>query len=89
VASRRLQELFALQGGIQHELNRALVGETPEVLVTGWGRQPNTQTGRTTCHRVVNFRVAGAAPALGSLTRVRIDEALPHSLVGHQDAAAA
>jgi tRNA-2-methylthio-N6-dimethylallyladenosine synthase len=83
VASRRLQELFAVQGGIQHRLNRALVGATPEVLVTGWGRQPNTRTGRTTCHRVVNFRVDDdtAAP-LGRLAPVQIEEALPHSLLG-------
>ncbi len=30
IASRRLQELFDLQHGIQHELNRALVGESPD-----------------------------------------------------------
>jgi tRNA-2-methylthio-N6-dimethylallyladenosine synthase len=83
VASRRLQELFALQGEIQHRLNRELVGRTPDVLVTGWGRQPNTQTGRTTCHRVVNFRVdEGAAVPLGRIAPVTIEEGLPHSLVG-------
>ncbi|HEX2163304.1 MAG TPA: tRNA (N6-isopentenyl adenosine(37)-C2)-methylthiotransferase MiaB [Thermoanaerobaculia bacterium] len=83
VASRRLQELFAAQGEIQHRLNRELVGGTREVLVTGWGKQPNTQTGRTTCHRVVNFRVPdGAAVPLGRLAPVAIEEALPHSLLG-------
>jgi tRNA-2-methylthio-N6-dimethylallyladenosine synthase len=89
IASRRLQELFALQGDIQHRLNRALVGARPDVLVTGWGRQPNTQTGRTTCHRVVNFRVPdGAAVPLGRLAPVVIEEALPHSLVGRLATAA-
>lgn len=83
VASRRLQELFAAQNEIQHRLNRDLVGGTREVLVTGWGKQPNTQTGRTTCHRVVNFRVPeGAAVPLGRLAPVAIEEALPHSLLG-------
>lgn len=83
VASRRLQELFAVQGPIQHRLNRRLVGTAPEVLVTGWGREPGTQAGRTTCHRVVNFRVPdGAAVPLGRLAPVLIEEALPHSLLG-------
>jgi tRNA-2-methylthio-N6-dimethylallyladenosine synthase len=83
IASRRLQELFALQGEIQLRLNQQLVGRTSEVLVTGWGRQPNTQTGRTTCHRVVNFRVGTGRPvALGGLAPVTIEKALPHSLLG-------
>jgi tRNA-2-methylthio-N6-dimethylallyladenosine synthase len=82
VASRRLQELFELQNGIQRGLNAALVGKTFEVLVTGWGREPGTQTGRTSCHRVVHF-AAGAAPAPpGTLARVRVDAAFPHSLAG-------
>jgi len=82
VADRRLQELFALQSGIQKELNTACVGRTEEVLVTGWGKRPGTQTGRTTCHRVVHFAFDGEPAPLGSLTRVRVDRALPHSLVG-------
>jgi tRNA-2-methylthio-N6-dimethylallyladenosine synthase len=87
VASRRLQDLFRLQHDIQHELNRALVGETPEVLVTGWGKQPRTLTGRTSCHRIVHFSVPDPAPALGSLIRVEIEQALPHSLLGRLGAA--
>ena len=82
VAARRLQDLFALQTGIQHELNRSLVGSTSDVLVTGWGREAHTQTGRTTCHRVVNFTTAGRPAPLGQITRVTIDDALPHSLLG-------
>jgi tRNA-2-methylthio-N6-dimethylallyladenosine synthase len=82
IADERLQRLFALQQGIQRELNQALVGEEREVLVTGWGKQPGVQTGRTTCHRVVHFD-GGADPVpLGRLARVRIDKALPHSLLG-------
>jgi tRNA-2-methylthio-N6-dimethylallyladenosine synthase len=82
VADERLQRLFALQQEIQRELNQALVGEEHEVLVTGWGKQPGVQTGRTTCHRVVHFD-GGADPVpLGQLARVRIDKALPHSLLG-------
>jgi len=89
VASRRLQELFALQNGIQRELNEALVGQSCEVLVTGWGKEAGFQTGRTTCHRVVNFHAGDSDPAaLGSLTHVKIDTAYPHSLVGSALAAA-
>jgi len=81
VADRRLQEIFALQSGIQRELNAELAGRIEEVLVTGWGKRPGTQTGRTTCHRVVNFAFQDAPVPLGSLARVRIEKALPHSLV--------
>ena len=56
VASERLQRLFQLQNGIQEEINRELVGEELEVIVTGWGKQPGTQTGRTPCHRVRPLR---------------------------------
>ena len=55
VASRRLQELFEVQREIQHALNEEMVGTTSQVLVTGWGKEAGSQTGRTTCHRVVNF----------------------------------
>ena len=82
LASERLQRLFALQDTIQRELNQSLVGEEMDVIVTGWGRQPGTQMGRTSCHRVVHFQ-SGPSPApLGSMTTVRIGAALAHSLLG-------
>lgn len=81
-ANRRLNDLFAVQTGIQEELNRALVGETFEVIVTGWGKEPGHQTGRTPCHRKVSFP-AGEAPAeLGTIVPVTVERAYPHSLVG-------
>jgi tRNA-2-methylthio-N6-dimethylallyladenosine synthase len=81
VAERRLQELFAVQEPIQRRQNDELVGRTLAVLVTGPGREPGTQCGRTGCHRVVHFP-AGAAPSrVGTLTRVRVESALAHSLV--------
>ena len=80
VASRRLQELLALQGPIQRELNEAMVGETLEVLVTAWGKEPGTVSGRTTCHRAVHFPAPDGVE-LGSLTTVRIRRALAHSLL--------
>ena len=82
VADRRLQQLFALQKGIQHETNRTLVGESLEVLVTGWGKKPGSQTGRTPCHRLLHFDYGSAPVELGSLARVWVERAFPHSLVG-------
>jgi len=81
-ASRRLQALFSVQTEIQVELNQELVGGRLEVLVTGWGKEPGFQVGRTACHRIVHF-FAGSSPAeLGSLTEVMIQKANPHSLKG-------
>jgi tRNA-2-methylthio-N6-dimethylallyladenosine synthase len=80
LAGERLQRLFALQEMIQKEINLSLVGKEYDVVVTGWGREPGMQMGRTPCHRIVHF-ATGAAPApLGSVTRVRIEGALSHSL---------
>ena len=73
IADDRLQRVLALQHGIQRELNEALVGRVHEVLVTGWGREPGTQVGRTSCHRVVHFTPDGSQPTpLGHLTTVRL-----------------
>jgi tRNA-2-methylthio-N6-dimethylallyladenosine synthase len=80
-ASRRLQELFRVQEPIQLELNQCLVGSERDVLVTGWGRAPGTQVGRTTCHRVVHFDAGGEGVRPGEITRVKVDRALPHSLI--------
>jgi len=82
VASERLQTLLARQSAIQHEINRGLVGASFEVLVTGWGKEPGSLVGRTPCHRVVHFTpAAGRAVVPGEMTRVRIERALPHSLL--------
>ncbi len=80
-ASRRLQELFRLQEPIQLELNERLVGSEQDVLVTGWGREPGRQMGRTPCHRVVHFDAGDAGVRAGEITRVRVERALPHSLI--------
>lgn len=82
VAAERLQRVLDLQNRIQVGLNAELVGRELEVLVTGWGRESGTMSGRTSCHRIVHFEVAGAAPALGSFLPVRIVRPLGHSLVG-------
>ena len=82
VADRRLQELFAVQSEIQREINTTLVGRELDVLVTDWGKKPGTQTGRTSCHRPIHFEFGKQPLDLGSLTRVQVTEALPHSLLG-------
>jgi tRNA-2-methylthio-N6-dimethylallyladenosine synthase len=82
IAGERLQRLFALQKQIQLEINRTLVGETFEVVVTSWGKTPGTQTGRTPCHRLLHFEVDGQPIELGALARVRVERAFPHSLIG-------
>ncbi|MCZ6725769.1 MAG: tRNA (N6-isopentenyl adenosine(37)-C2)-methylthiotransferase MiaB [Acidobacteria bacterium] len=86
-AGRRLQELFRLQEPIQLGLNERLVGTRQDVLVTGWGKEPGVQKGRTVCHRVVHFAAGEAPVAPGEITAVEISRALPHSLLGrHLDA---
>lgn len=82
VASERLQRLLALQEGIQSELNHDLVGKSYDVLVTGWGKDGESLVGRTPCHRVVHFPPPAKPVRPGRLTRIRIAEALPHSLRG-------
>jgi tRNA-2-methylthio-N6-dimethylallyladenosine synthase len=82
IADRRLQRLFALQDEIQLELNQALVGETMSTLVTGWGREAGTMTGRTPCHRVVTFPAPAGSVRPGELVEVRIEQAREHSLAG-------
>jgi tRNA-2-methylthio-N6-dimethylallyladenosine synthase len=85
VADERLQRIFAAQEPIQRRLNQQLVGSEAEVLVTGWGKRPGTQSGRTACHRVVHFPLdGGEAAASGELVTVKIEEALAHSLLGRR-----
>ncbi|MBW8877497.1 MAG: tRNA (N6-isopentenyl adenosine(37)-C2)-methylthiotransferase MiaB [Acidobacteria bacterium] len=83
-ASERLQRLFALQEGIQRQINAALVGKSLEVIVTGWGKQPGTQTGRTPCHRVIHFAAGSEPVTLGGVTRVQVEEAFAYSLLGRR-----
>ncbi len=86
VAAERLQRLFVVQEKIQGALNQSLVGKDYDVVVTGWGKQPGTQTGRTTCHRIVNFKIGSEPVQLGDVTRVRIASALSYSLLGERSA---
>lgn len=81
IASERLQRLFGLQEVIQKELNTGLVGEEIDVVVTGWGKQPGSQMGRTPCHRIVHFPADPKPADLGSVTRIQVTGALAHSLL--------
>ena len=83
VADNRLQTLLGRQQEIQHALNQALEGSEQEVLITGMGRKPGTLSGRTTCHRIVHFPIDGVDATVGSLATIKIERALPHSLLGN------
>jgi tRNA-2-methylthio-N6-dimethylallyladenosine synthase len=82
VGEERLQRLFALQETIQREIQATLVGSTFDALVTGWGRQPGMMSARTSCNRIVHFSSAGRETTLGTIQRIQVTDALPHSLVG-------
>jgi len=62
--------------------SRALEGRELEVMVDGASkRDPRQVSGRTRCNRVVNFD-GGGRIGVGDFVRVRITEAMPHSLRG-------
>lgn len=92
-AQARLAELQELQRELTLASHRRRVGERTEVLVEGASRRADKASGgvqlqgRDPYHRVVNFRaMGGEAPAPGSLVRVEIVEATPHSLIGTLEA---
>ncbi len=77
--NRRLLEVVERVTGAQ---SARLAGRTMEVLVDGVSRRnPGELAGRTRCNRVVNFDGQGQM-AVGDVVRVRVTEALPHSLRG-------
>jgi len=84
VAQARLEEIQDLQRSLTLDAHRARVGETTEILVGGPSRRGGAQlSGRDPFHRIVNFSTeAESAPAQGSLIRVEIVDATPHSLIG-------
>jgi tRNA A37 methylthiotransferase MiaB len=83
VKQARLERLQALQRELTLAAHRRRVGEETEVLLEGPSRHgPHQRTGRDPYQRVVNL----VGPDLdahppGSLVRVRIVEATPHSLL--------
>jgi tRNA-2-methylthio-N6-dimethylallyladenosine synthase len=79
--TRRIVALQALQRDIQAELNAALVGQEVDVLVDAASRRRETElSGRTSTNVVVNL--PGPASWIGTMRRVRVQRAGPHSVWG-------
>ncbi|MGE5340291.1 MAG: tRNA (N6-isopentenyl adenosine(37)-C2)-methylthiotransferase MiaB [Candidatus Omnitrophota bacterium] len=80
IKKQRLYALQALQEKIQLKNNQALIGQTPDVLVTGTHPKKTDEViGRTESYRVVNFK---SETPVGEFTRVKIERVGPHSLRG-------
>lgn len=77
---RRLHVLQALQRRISLEKNRAMEGETLEVLVEGRSKDGSHWTGRTRENKIVNFQ--GPEGLVGRLVPVRILKGCQNSLGG-------
>ena len=91
VAQARLEELQTLQRELTLAAHRRRVGQSTDVLLEGDSRRGNGQLmGRDPYHRVVNFQhhdidgattTARPTPEQGSILKVTIVEATPHSLI--------
>jgi len=63
--------------------HRQRVGRIEEALVEGPSKkQPSLLTGRTRQGKLVHFSAGGQPVGVGAFTRVRIDSAAPHHLLG-------
>lgn len=82
LAQDRLAELQAQLRAQTLAAHRARVGSETEILVEGPSRRGDQCMGRDPYHRVVNVAAPPGTAAPGSLARVRIIEATPHSLIG-------
>jgi tRNA-2-methylthio-N6-dimethylallyladenosine synthase len=78
VVQDRFDRLVALQERVSLERNRAVVGETVEILVEGEGRKGNLQ-GRTRTNKIVHAE--GRLPE-GTFARALVTRAHPHHLTG-------
>lgn len=78
----RLYRLQELQKNIQLKNNKAMIGQTLEVLVTGRNpKKPGDVIGRTETYRVVNFK--SERPA-GEFTNIIVEHVGPYSLRGRE-----
>jgi tRNA-2-methylthio-N6-dimethylallyladenosine synthase len=82
VKEDRLSQVINLQNSISHQKNRAILGETVQVLVEKRGskRDQGMVTSRTRANQVVHFADPGAEA--GAIMRVRIVEASAFHLKG-------
>jgi tRNA-2-methylthio-N6-dimethylallyladenosine synthase len=80
---RRNAVLLAAQEELTLAKNRALVGQTVEVLVEGDSKVEGRLSGRTAHHRLVHF-ASDDRDLIGQYVPVRVTEALAHSCVGER-----
>ena len=82
--SRRLAVLNERQREIQRANYAKHIGQEIEVMVEGFQPARGQVTGRTSQNKTLNFTVpsGAAAPRVGSYVRVRVQRALPNSLIG-------
>ena len=85
VKGKSFNTVLKVQEEFTMNKNKSLVGTIQEVLVEGLSKKlPNQLTGRTPCHRIVNFADGmDAVVRVGQIMPVRIVEAFSHSLLGH------
>jgi len=84
VKLRRLQHLQATVEENVRRIGESRVGTVQRILVEGASRKSAAELmGRTECNRIVNFDAGPLGQRLvGQMIKVRITEALPHSLRG-------
>ena len=82
VKAQRNTRILQVAGEVAALRSRALEGREVEILIDGVSRKAAGElSGRTRCNRVVNIDGRGRI-GVGELARVRITQALPHSLRG-------
>jgi tRNA-2-methylthio-N6-dimethylallyladenosine synthase len=88
-AQDRLDALHAAQRELTLQAHRARVGTVTEALVEGPSHRDRAGSGhgaqlrgRDPYHRVVNFASGEHPPGPGTIVRLAVVEATPHSLIG-------
>ncbi len=82
VKKARLYQLQDLQKEIQLKNNKALIGSTVDVLITGQNpKKEGDVIGRTETYRVVNLK---STTPVGQFTRLRVENVGPYSLRGSE-----
>ncbi len=83
IKSRRLSDILKLQESVTFRKNKALEGESLEILVESKsGTDPDKMTGRTGNNKIINFY--GDNEDIGKIIQVKIIKARMHSLDGEK-----
>lgn len=90
VKSERLDQLLTLEKMYSRQNNDRYIGRVEDVLVEGMSKKPGNveglqYSGRTSSNKVVNFVWPDSDEAqvkMGTIVRVVIEKAFPHSLLG-------